>query len=278
MGMEDVNLDKIYGDHTDPQPGNPPAEPLATGGDPTPPEEVPEDVKGLFSDDEGGGDGGKTGEPQGDGEPKKTEPDTGEPPAGKDDTGTDEGGEKDEFVEVEGFKIPSDMTVDTDLLNQFKALGEEKGLDQEVLQSFLDLSIKHLESIAEEGLKELESMKQEWLEEAKPQLIEEAKATVLREVEAKHQETLRAWRRAAAQDEILGGSKENQEKVQATIEKVLTKFGDKELWAHLKETGLHWHPAFARFVARVGQVMSEDRFVQGKTGVPQKEPWEKMYK
>lgn len=70
------------------------------------------------------------------------------------------------------------------------------------------------------------------------------------------------WRKALEGDPELGGSKLDETKSLAA--KTLDSLGTPELRQLLDETGLGEHKAFAALLRRVGEALSEDRFVAGR--------------
>lgn len=83
------------------------------------------------------------------------------------------------------------------------------------------------------------------------------------------------WADAAKTDKEIGGDKlpENL----ALAKKALTTFGTPELTTLLNDSGLGNHPAVIRAFVKVGQAISEDRFVPGQGGKTADDPATSFY-
>lgn len=148
---------------------------------------------------------------------------------------TDEGKTKE--VKVEGapeeyaeFTAPEGMKFDEAILGDFKSLAKEHNLSQEVAQKFADIGAKAAQVQNDNFIKQIEAAKVEWAN-------------------------------ASRIDKEFGGDKLGENV--AVAKKALDMFGSPELTEVLKTSGLGNHPEIIRAFYRVGQQISDDKFVPG---------------
>lgn len=131
------------------------------------------------------------------------------------------------------FKLPEGVTLDPEMLTEFKSAAKEAGLTQEAAQKFIELGAK----------------------------ITKGQTTRLQsEVNA----TREQWKTAAAADPEFGGEKFDANL--AVAKKAFDQFGTPELKTFLNDTGLGNHPELVRWAFRVGGALSEDGIVKGRQG------------
>lgn len=101
-------------------------------------------------------------------------------------------------------------------------------------------------------------------------------APKFKEVQAKEIESMKnAWIESTKNDKELGGDGLNENL--SIAKKALNNFGNEGLNNLLNETGLGNHPEVIRFFHNVGKAISEDGYVSGKTTNQQKTLAERMY-
>ena len=132
------------------------------------------------------------------------------------------------------FKLPEGATVDGDSLKAASTLFADSGLSQEQAQKFIDLAVSREKAQAESGLRAFVDLQNKWVSEIKA-------------------------------DPDIGG-----ERLQATIASA-TRAIDRLAVPGLREaldlTGAGNNPAIVKAFARIGQMISEDRFRPGN-GAP----------
>lgn len=138
-----------------------------------------------------------------------------------------EGEDSGESQEEPQFELPEGMEMDMAALEQAKPLFKELNLDQAGQQKLVTLYAGLRSKMETEAAQALNKQRQEWREEFKK--------------DPDHQKTL------------------------ASAKKALTKFGDDEFSAMLKGSWMGDHPGLLNFLARVGQAVSDDTFVKGKS-------------
>lgn len=183
-----------------------------------------------------------TGEGQGDGqqqqastaaaEPANTsenKPAEGEQSGTKTEEGKPDEGQKTEAPETyQDFKTPEGVTLDAEVLTEFKDLAKDLKLDQDSAQKFVDLAPKLVEKWQAKQAQDLIDARTKWAEDT------------LKDKEI--------------------GSTENL----AVANSALKEFGSPELVTLLQESGFGNHPALVRTFYRIGKAMSEDSIVTGK--------------
>lgn len=130
------------------------------------------------------------------------------------------------------FIVPEGITLNPELLGEFKAMAKGMKLNQEQAQQLTDLGVKLTERLAADQRQGVESQKNQWLQ-------------------------------AARADNEFGGDKlaENL----AVAARAMQVFATPELKAVLDKTGLGNHPDLIRAFVRAGKLISEDGLVAGGT-------------
>ena len=135
-------------------------------------------------------------------------------------------------VEYEAFTMPEGMEMDAEVLDEFKPIAKELGLDQAKAQQLVDL-----------GSKIAAKMQQHSIEVWQKQTSE--------------------WKDQASADKEYGGK--DFDANLGTALAAVEKFGTPELKAILDESGFGNHPEVVRFMYRVGKAISSDaQLVTGK--------------
>ena len=133
------------------------------------------------------------------------------------------------------FKLPAGVSVDGDSLKAASDLFAASGLDQDQAQKFIDLAVSREQAAARKGLQAFVDLQNKWVSEIKA-------------------------------DPNIGG-----EKLQATIASA-TRAIDRLAIPGLREaldlTGAGNNPAIVKAFVRLGQMVSEDRFLPGKDAAP----------
>lgn len=142
-------------------------------------------------------------------------------------------GQTDSIADYEPFQVPEGMTVNEELLGEFKATAKELKLSQEAAQRLADLQVKALGKQAEQ----MANVRAQWLEQTKT-------------------------------DKEFGG--EALAENLGVAKKAMEAFATPQLRQLLNESGLGNHPEIVRAFVRVGKAISEDgRVVTGsKSGIP----------
>ncbi len=135
-----------------------------------------------------------------------------------------------EKKKLEAFKVPEGQNLDPEASEEFKALAEDLGLDQDNAQKVVDLGFRMSSKYA-------------------------------RQVQSVMQEARAAWSSASELDSEFGGEafKENL----GVAKKALKTFGTPELQRLLNESGLGNHPEIIRAFYRAGKTLQEDKIVKG---------------
>lgn len=146
---------------------------------------------------------------------------------------TTSAGETDSVTDYEPFQVPEGMTVNEELLGEFKATAKELKLSQEAAQRLADIQVKALGKQAEHVAR----VRSQWLEQTKT-------------------------------DKEFGG--EALAENLGVAKKAMDAFATPQLRQLLNESGLGNHPEIVRAFVRVGKAISEDgRVVTGsKSGIP----------
>lgn len=142
-------------------------------------------------------------------------------------------GKPDSVPDYEPFQVPEGMTVNEELLGEFKATAKELKLSQEAAQRLADIQVKALSKQAEQVAR----VRGQWLEQTKT-------------------------------DKEFGG--EALAENLGVAKKAMDAFATPQLRQLLNESGLGNHPEIVRAFVRVGKAISEDgRVVTGsKSGIP----------
>lgn len=127
-------------------------------------------------------------------------------------------------AEIE-IKVPEGVEADQDLIEAFKPLAKEFGLDSAKAQKLVDLYANAMKGANEKA-------------------------------DAAWNEQKQAWREEASKDKEIGGEKftENVKLARTAI----AKFGGDGLKKALNDLGIGNHPEIIRFAARIGRAISED--------------------
>lgn len=163
--------------------------------------------------------------------PAATDPKPESDPAKPEDPAKTDDGKKDEpkgAPEAYDFKLPDGMEIDAEVLGEFTAFAKELNLPQDKAQKIVDFQAKLASKQADEYQAAVEKQKEQWMA-------------------------------AVKNDPDLGG--ENYEKSVASAVKVVQAFGSPELREVLSATGLGNNPELFKFVHRISQAISEDKFV-----------------
>jgi len=130
------------------------------------------------------------------------------------------------------FTAPEGVTLNAEVLGEFKAMAKERNLSQEDAQKFADLGAKLIQQTDDKITAQIEATQAQWLE-------------------------------ATQSDKEYGGDKLTEN--MAIANKALAAFGTPELTQLLGETKLGNHPEVIRAFYRVGKAISEDRLIPGTT-------------
>ncbi len=144
------------------------------------------------------------------------------------------------------FAFPKGATVDPEALKAASTLFADSGLSQEQAQKFVDLAVSREKAQAEAGLRAFVDLQTKWVSEIKA-------------------------------DPEIGG-----DRLQATIAsaaRAIDRLAVPGLREALDLTGAGNNPAIVRAFARIGQLISEDRFRPGNGAPPAaaKSPAEVIY-
>lgn len=133
--------------------------------------------------------------------------------------------------EYADFTVPEGVTLDPDLIADFKPIAKELGLSQVNAQKLVDLQLA------------IETKRQ-----------------------AKEAEVVKSWADQAAKDQEIGGAKikENLDIANQTFDKLATP----ELKQLIQASGINNHPEFIRMWVRIGKQVVEDSMHMsgGRTG------------
>ena len=132
--------------------------------------------------------------------------------------------------EYADFEVPEGIEIPEALGSQFREAAKGMNLTQEQAQQLISLQSEH-------ALKQQQAAQDKFMEQ------------------------VQAWEAQVKEDKEFGGSK--LEQTLATATRALDKYGTPELKDLLNSSGLGNHPEMVRFVARVGQSVSEDSLEVG---------------
>ncbi len=130
------------------------------------------------------------------------------------------------------FKLPDGIALDPELTEEFSGMAKELKLGQDEAQKFADLGVKLTQKISAKQAEVVEAAKKE-------------------------------WRDSSRTDKEFGGDK--LEANLAVANNTFKTFGTPALRELLDQTGLGEHPELIRWAYKVGQAISEDKFVGGDT-------------
>ena len=148
-----------------------------------------------------------------------------EPPAEPKDGKTDDGKTEGAPEAYEDFTVPEGVNASPEALTKFSELARKHNLPQEAAQEMVDFQ-------AQLALNDAEAAVAAW------------------------EKTQDAWLAEAESDKEFGGEK-FQESI-GVAKRALDAFGDEALKTALDVTGTGNHPAFLRFLWKVGQAVGED--------------------
>jgi hypothetical protein len=133
------------------------------------------------------------------------------------------------------FKVPDGVTLDADSLKAASDMFAESGLNQTQAQKFIDMAI------------------------AREQAAMERSVQVYRDIQTK-------WQGEVKSDPEIGGDK--LEASLASARRAMDRLNIPGLNEALDVTGAGNHPAVVKAFVRLGQMVSEDRFVPGNSAAP----------
>ncbi len=133
------------------------------------------------------------------------------------------------------FKLPDGSTVDAESMTQATELFKEAGLPQEQAQKFIDLALSREQAAATRGVQAFVDLQTKWVSEIKA-------------------------------DPEIGGAK--FEASMASAGRAIDRLGVPGLREALNLTGAGNNPAIVKAFVRLGQMVSEDRFVPGRNAAP----------
>ena len=136
-------------------------------------------------------------------------------------------------VTYEPFQLPQGVEVDSTTLEEAQSLFAEARLSQPQAQKLVDLYAGKMNELVQRQISAAESRQKAWVAEVK-------------------------------NDPELGGRRFEQ--ARAAAQKALNRFGTPELRRALDELWVGNNPQLFRFFARVGQAISEDRYVGARSG------------
>lgn len=138
------------------------------------------------------------------------------------------------------LKMPDGVALDQEAATEFTAIAKELKLDQATAQKFADVGAKMAQRQADNHAKLVES-----------------------------------WTESVKTDKEIGGDKlaENL----GIARKALDTFGTPELKDVLNATGFGNHPAVIKAFYKIGQAISEDRFVTGGARGPETDMAKRMF-
>ena len=158
--------------------------------------------------------------------------------------GGQEQGQQQELAEYSDFSMPEGMELDTELLNEFKPLAKELGLDLTKAQQLVDLGSKLATKMQQQSIDGWKKQTSEWADQAKA-------------------------------DKEIGG-KDFDANLGVALAAV-DKFGTPELKAILDESGFGNHPEVVKFMYRVGKAISSDTGLVNGTKPAGKNTLQLMY-
>ena len=145
-----------------------------------------------------------------------------------------------EVPESYELKMPDGVALDQEAATEFTAIAKELKLDQATAQKFADVGAKMAQRQADN-----------------------------------HAKLVERWTESVKTDKEIGGDKlaENL----SVARKALDHFGTPELKDVLNATGFGNHPAVIKAFYKIGQAISEDRFVTGGAKGPETDMAKRMF-
>jgi hypothetical protein len=140
-----------------------------------------------------------------------------------------------EPIAYETFKLPEGTTVDGDSLAAATELFRSSALSQEQAQKFIDLAVSREQAAAQKGAQAFADLQNRWVSEIKA-------------------------------DPDIGG--ERLTASLASASRAIDRLGVLGLREALNLTGAGNHPAVVKAFVRLGQMVSEDRFLPGRDAAP----------
>lgn len=144
------------------------------------------------------------------------------------------------------FKMPEGVTVDTEAMGKVTDLFKEARIPQETAQKFIDMAIAREQAAAQQGVQAFVDLQTKWVGEIKA-------------------------------DPEIGGDKLTAS--MASAARAIDRLGVPGLKEALNLTGAGNNPAIVKAFVRLGQMVSEDRFVPGRDAPPEapKSPAQTIY-
>jgi hypothetical protein len=152
--------------------------------------------------------------------------------------------EEQELVAYEPFQLPQGVEVDSAALEEAQSLFAEARLSQPQAQKLVDLYAGKMNELVQRQISAAESRQKAWVAEVK-------------------------------NDPELGGRRFEQ--ARASAQRALNRFGTPELRRTLDELWVGNNPQLFRFFARVGQALSEDRYVGAQSSASRLTAAETLY-
>jgi hypothetical protein len=160
------------------------------------------------------------------------------------EAGADAPAEEAAPVAYEPFALPQGVEVDTAALEEAQSLFAEARLSQPQAQKLVDLYAGKMKELVQRQISAAESRQKAWITEVK-------------------------------NDPDLGGRR--FESARAAAQRAFSRFGTPELRRTLDELGVSNSPQLFRFFVRVGQSVSEDRYVGAQSGASRLSAAETLY-
>ena len=135
----------------------------------------------------------------------------------------------------EPFSLPEGVTVDPDSLATATELFRASSLDQEQAQKFIDLAVSREQAAAQRGAQAFVDLQNKWVSEIKA-------------------------------DPDIGGNRLTASLASAS--RAIDRLAVPGLREALNLTGAGNHPAVVKAFVRLGQMISEDRFLPGRDAAP----------
>lgn len=138
-------------------------------------------------------------------------------------------------VAYEDFKLPEGAAIDGETLDRARSLFSEARLPQEQAQKFIDLAVAREQAAARKGVQAFVDLQNKWVSEIKA-------------------------------DPEIGGDRMTAS--MASAARAIDRLGVPGLKEALNLTGAGNHPAIVKAFVRLGQMVSEDRFLPGRYAAP----------
>ena len=137
-------------------------------------------------------------------------------------------------IEYTDFAVPEGITLNADLLGEFKGIAQSMGLKQEQAQQLTDLGVKLTNGLLAQQAQALEAQKTTWYNETKA-------------------------------DAEIGGDKFDVS--MAAAARAVKQFVPDELKALFDQTGIGNHPALVKAFVKIGGMLKEDGVVAGSANI-----------